>query len=135
MTDAVFLTSPPQLQTKTHGRGGQLNHMNFSVPHSTPNQGLSATSQATRELGDSKRFLEKRDASRLSPKLKQLALWESPQSPVPEAGLFRQKPQIASIPGISPKESHRYRVVLGGEVLGDYLSIDEALLLAEGGKL
>jgi hypothetical protein len=30
-----------------------------------------------------------------------------------------QKPQISSIPGISPKEPHRYRVVLGGQVLGD----------------
>jgi len=41
--------------------------MNFSVPHSTPNRGLSATRQATRELGVSQEFLEKRDASRLSP--------------------------------------------------------------------
>jgi len=37
--------------------------MNFSVPHSTPNRGLSATSQAPRELGDSQKFLEKRDVS------------------------------------------------------------------------
>ena len=40
--------------------------MNFSVPHSTPNQGLSATRQATRELGDSQKFLEKCGVSRLS---------------------------------------------------------------------
>jgi hypothetical protein len=58
---------------------------------------------------------EKRDASRLSQKL------------------FRQKPQILSIPGISPKELHRYRVILGSEVLGDRLTMDEALLLAKGG--
>jgi transposase-like protein len=42
--------------------------MNFSVPHSTPNRGLSATSQATRELRDSQEFLDNRDASRLSRK-------------------------------------------------------------------
>jgi len=42
--------------------------MNISVPHSTSNRGLSATSQAPSELGDSKKFLEKRDASRLSQK-------------------------------------------------------------------
>jgi transposase-like protein len=40
--------------------------MNFSVHHSTPKHGLSATTQATRELGDSQDFLDKRDASRLS---------------------------------------------------------------------
>jgi hypothetical protein len=40
--------------------------MNISIHHSTPNRGLSATSQAPRELGDSQKFLEKCDASRLS---------------------------------------------------------------------
>jgi hypothetical protein len=29
------------------------------------------------------------------------------------------KPQISSIPGISPKEPHGYRVMIGGQVLGD----------------
>jgi hypothetical protein len=77
---------------------------------------------------------EKRDASRLSRKSKQLNLWEPLQSPVPEAELFRQKPQIVSISGISPKEPHRYRVVLGAEVLGDRLNLDEALKLAQGGE-
>jgi hypothetical protein len=109
--------------------------MSFVDNDSTPNQGLSATSQATRELGDSQKFLDKRDASRLSPKSKQLSIWESPQSPVPSAKLFRQKPQILSIPGVSPKERHRYQVTLGGQVLGDHLSIDEALLLVKEGKL
>jgi hypothetical protein len=37
--------------------------MNISVPHSTPNRGLNAASQALRELGDSQNFLEKCDAS------------------------------------------------------------------------
>jgi hypothetical protein len=103
--------------------------MNFSVPHSTPNEGLSATRQATRELGDSQKFLDNLDPS------KQLTIWESPQSPVASARLFCQKLQISSIPGISPKDSHRYRVMLGGQVLGDRLSIDEALLLVKEGKL
>ncbi len=43
------------------------------------------------------------------------------------------KPQILSIPGISPKE-RRYRVVLGDRILGDRLSLDEALRLSQGGK-
>jgi hypothetical protein len=73
---------------------------------------------------------QKRDASRLSEKSKQVNLWKSPQSPVPEAGLFRQKPQIVSISGISLKELHRYQVVLRGEVLGDRLTLDEAIALA-----
>lgn len=47
---------------------------------------------------------------------------------------FRQKPQIASIPGISTKERNRYRVVFGTEILGDQLAIDDALKLAKGGK-
>jgi len=41
--------------------------MNISVPHSTPNQGLSATSQAPQELGNSQKFFNKRDASHLFP--------------------------------------------------------------------
>jgi hypothetical protein len=104
--------------------------MNFSVPHSTPNQGLSATSQATRELGDSQKFLEKRDASRLSGKAEQLTIWKTPQNPAPSVKLFRQKPQIVSISRISPKERDRYRVILGSEILGDRLTIDEAIALA-----
>jgi hypothetical protein len=43
------------------------------------------------------------------------------------------KPQILSIPGISLKQRDRYRVVLGDEILGDFLTIDEALKLAKGG--
>jgi hypothetical protein len=76
---------------------------------------------------------QKRDASRLSQKTKQLSLWEPLQSPVPEAELFRHKPQIVSTPGVCPKERCRYRVILGNEVLGDRLTMDEALLLAKGG--
>ena len=40
--------------------------MTFSSDDSTPNQGLSATRQATRELGDSQEFLEIRGVTRLS---------------------------------------------------------------------
>ena len=76
---------------------------------------------------------EKRDASRFSRKPKQLNLWESPQNPVPEAQLFRHKPQVSSIPGIPLKERHRYRVTSEGEVLGDFLSLDEATELAKRG--
>ena len=42
----------------------------------------------------------------------------------------RHKPQISSIPGISPNQRDRYRVVLGDEVLGDRLTLDKAILLA-----
>jgi hypothetical protein len=44
------------------------------------------------------------------------------------------KPQILSIPGISPRERDRYRVMLGGEILGERLTLDEALKLAKGGE-
>jgi hypothetical protein len=46
----------------------------------------------------------------------------------------QQKPQISSIPGIPPKERNRYRVMLGDEILGNRLTLDEALKLAKGGK-
>jgi hypothetical protein len=92
--------------------------MHIFIPHSTPKQGLSATKQATRESGGSRKF----------PKAKQLSLWESQNKP--ETELFSRKPQISSIPGISPKERNRYQVKVGSETLGTHLSIDEALLLA-----
>lgn len=54
---------------------------------------------------------------------------------LPLASLHKQrKPQISSIPGTSPKQRDRYRVVLGGEILGEKLTIDEALKLAKGGE-
>jgi hypothetical protein len=46
----------------------------------------------------------------------------------------KRKPQISSVPGISPKERNRYRVTLGNQVLGDRLTLDEALKLAKGGE-
>lgn len=46
----------------------------------------------------------------------------------------RNNPQISSIPGISPKQRDRYRVTLGSQVLGDRLTIDEAIKLANGGE-
>ena len=44
--------------------------------------------------------------------------------------IFNSKPQIKSIPAISPREKHRYRVVLDGVILGDKLSLEEALAAA-----
>jgi hypothetical protein len=44
-----------------------------------------------------------------------------------------RKAQISSIPGIPAKERNRYRVTFNGEILGDKLTLDEALKLA-GGK-
>jgi hypothetical protein len=43
----------------------------------------------------------------------------------------QQKPQISSIPGISPKRRDRYRVMLGHRILGDFLNIDEAIALSK----
>jgi hypothetical protein len=60
----------------------------------------------------------------------QLALpLASPQKPE----IFRHKPQVESIPGISVKERDRYRVVLGHRILGDRLTLDEAVILAKKG--
>ena len=52
----------------------------------------------------------------------------------PILGKKKRKAQIASVPGISPKERDRYRVVMGDRILGDRLTLDEALKLAKGGK-
>ena len=42
----------------------------------------------------------------------------------------RRRPQILSSPEVSPKMRDRYRVVAGDEILGDRLSLDKALALA-----
>jgi hypothetical protein len=42
----------------------------------------------------------------------------------------QQKPQISSIPGISPKQRDRYRVTVENRILGDRLTLDEAIFLA-----
>jgi hypothetical protein len=55
-------------------------------------------------------------------------------SELPEIhGAKPRKPQISSIPGASIKEKNRYRVLLGDQILGDHLTLDEALKLAKGG--
>ena len=70
---------------------------------------------------------DNRDASRISrnPPVegRQLELF-APQC-------IRHKRQITSIPGISPKERHRYRVLMGDRILGDRLTLDEAIALAK----
>ena len=48
----------------------------------------------------------------------------------PQAFQKKQKPQIISIPGAPIKEKYRYRVTLGGEILGDRLSLEQAAELA-----
>jgi hypothetical protein len=53
----------------------------------------------------------------------------------PDTGLqLKAKPQISSIPGVSPKDSKRYRVKLGHKILGDRLCLDEALKIAKRGE-
>jgi hypothetical protein len=48
--------------------------------------------------------------------------------------IFRQKAQITSSPGVLQKQRDRYRVLMGDRILGDRLSLDKALQLAQGGK-
>ena len=110
--------------------------MNISVPHSTPNQGLSATSQATQELGDYKKFLDKRDASLLSPKSKQLKLWESPQSPVAEASSYLQIKSVPVKERVNPKEI-RYALWIYPHAVracGGQYSADEAHKICQAVK-
>jgi hypothetical protein len=93
--------------------------MNICTNNSTSKQGLSATKQATQESEHSQKNFS----------VKQLCFWNPPQS----LELFRQqKPQISSIPGISPKQRDRYQVLIGDVVLGAHLSLDDALKLAQG---
>ena len=75
------------------------------------------------------------------PKMKKtcnLSVARNPPSQGRQLELFsfqgnRHKPQISSIPGISPKQRDRYRVMLGDEILGDFLTLDEAVILTKGG--
>jgi hypothetical protein len=64
------------------------------------------------------------------PQAKQLSL---PLEPLESPQFKPQKPQISSIPGVSPKLRNRYQVRLGDELLGTHLTIDEAIRVAKGG--
>jgi hypothetical protein len=65
----------------------------------------------------------------------QLCLFlETAQQPQKVAFQKRQKPQIVSVPGVSPKERNRYQVRLDNQILGDRLALDEALALAKRGN-
>lgn len=44
----------------------------------------------------------------------------------------RRKPQVQSIPGVSPRERNRYQVVFGGEIVATALTGEQALALAKG---
>jgi hypothetical protein len=57
----------------------------------------------------------------------------SKQSSKQQIQAFSKKPQISSIPGVPPRERHRYRVTLGDKLLGEYLDLDQALQLVKGG--
>lgn len=57
-----------------------------------------------------------------------------PKAPQLQSFAKKQKPQISIIPGISPRERNRYRVLLGDQVLGNQLNIDQAIALAKGGE-
>ena len=103
--------------------------MNISVPHSTQKCGLSATKQAARESGASKSFSGAKFFQQLS------LVLDVPQKPAVIPLKKRQKPQISGIPGISPKDRHRYRVIIGNEILGDRLNVDEAIALANQSTL
>jgi len=68
--------------------------MNFSVHHSTPNQDLTATNQARRELGDSRKILNSI----------QLDLWESQNKPQGQASPYLQIRSVPVDERINPKE-------------------------------
>jgi len=53
--------------------------------------------------------------------------YRASQKPQQQAFQRRRKAQIISIPGIAAKEKFRYRVVLDGRILGDRLSLEQAL--------
>jgi hypothetical protein len=57
---------------------------------------------------------------------KQLELFPTPVAPLPN----RPKPQIVSIPGISPKDPCRYRVTVGSKAIASELDVSEASELA-----
>lgn len=57
---------------------------------------------------------------------RQLELFPLPQK--------RQKPQIVSVPGTSIRERDRYRVMVGDRILGDRLTLDEALNSVKRGE-
>jgi hypothetical protein len=46
----------------------------------------------------------------------------------------RQKAQISSVPGASPKNPRRYRVMIGDEIVATNLTSDQALQIAKGGE-
>jgi hypothetical protein len=50
----------------------------------------------------------------------------------PKLQAFTKKAQISTIPGMPPKECNKYCVRLGDTVLGDFLTLDQALELAKG---
>lgn len=67
---------------------------------------------------------------------KQLSLFPEGNQELFPLPLKCQKPQISSVSGVSgvsPKVRNRYRVVLGDAILGDKLSLDEALQVARRG--
>jgi hypothetical protein len=41
-----------------------------------------------------------------------------------------KKPQVSSIPGVSPKERRRYQVKIGDRIIASHLDIDDALAIS-----
>jgi hypothetical protein len=58
------------------------------------------------------------------------------QQKTPQLPIFarRRKPQICSRPNVLPGAKNRYRVVFGDRILGDFLTLDEALALSKHGN-
>lgn len=59
-------------------------------------------------------------------KPKQLKLFPIPVAALPSP----RKPQVVSIPGVSPKDPYRYQVKLGGKAIASELTADDAAKLA-----
>jgi hypothetical protein len=105
----------------------QLNSRCKSDNHSHSQLDISDRSSGHNNQGKTAQKRQSRQSKKKSPQ--QLELFAAPNT-----GLsLKIKPQIASIPGVPPKERHRYRVLLGREILGDQLTLDEAIALAKRG--
>ena len=106
--------------------------MLFSIDDSTPNQGLSATKQAPRELGGSQVFPQKRGVTRLSPRTpqpKQLSLWEPQQKPETEYPL-KIEPLPSALQWWEEERFWLFHIQTGLRVPGTW-SLEEAELIQD----
>jgi hypothetical protein len=96
------------------------------------NQNISVTIVAQLKPSKQLRQHEGQFEGRSPQEYRQLGLFD-PQDADLLPQVKSQKPQVSRTPGTSPKELFRYRVTFQGQILGDHLSIDQAIELAKRG--